>query len=119
MKNLKMKLATLGILATVVVSSTPVFAATNKSTSTAKAPVSIPSTIKASYDWIPGETMGTYVNFRTGPGTNYSIISVIANKYTFLNIDAGYNGPNGFARVMYNGRIGYIYSLYVAEGTNP
>jgi hypothetical protein len=44
MKNLKIKFLTLGILATVVMSSTPVFAATNISTSsTASTNVSVPT----------------------------------------------------------------------------
>ncbi|WP_035795159.1 peptidoglycan-binding domain-containing protein [Clostridium akagii] len=51
MKNLKIKALTLGILATVVISSTPAFAATNASTSSSTASVitttpAIPGTVK-------------------------------------------------------------------------
>ena len=59
-------------------------------------------------------TVSTNANFRTGPGTGYSIISVIRTGETFT-----YNGytENDFSSVTYQGRNGWVYaSLIVGAG---
>ncbi|GAA0105426.1 C40 family peptidase [Paraclostridium sordellii] len=53
---------------------------------------------------------GNRVNFRKGPGTNYSIITSL-NKGTKV----GYiSESNGWAKISYNGNIGYMATSYLA-----
>ena len=53
---------------------------------------------------------GNRVNFRKGPGTNYSIITSL-NKGTKV----GYiSESNGWAKISYNGNIGYMSTSYLA-----
>ncbi len=53
----------------------------------------------------------TGLNFRTGPGTNYSKISTL--KY---GTEVGViSESNGWAKISYNGKIGYVSSQYLAD----
>jgi uncharacterized protein YraI len=59
-------------------------------------------------------TVSANANFRSGPGTNYAIISVIYKGATFQ-----INGQveNGYAGIIYNGKSGWVLaSLVVAAG---
>lgn len=61
-------------------------------------------------------TVSTHSNFRSGPGTNHSVISVIAPGATFA-----LNGKeqNSFYGVNYKGTIGWVYApLVVAAGSS-
>lgn len=55
------------------------------------------------------EVTGSSVNFRKGPGTNYSIIKTLSKgtKVGFIS------ESNGWAKINYNGSIGYISSKYL------
>lgn len=57
-------------------------------------------------------TVTTAANFRTGPGTNHSIISVISSGATFT-----LNGQtqNGYTSVTYQGRSGWVLASIVVE----
>ncbi|CEN88269.1 C40 family peptidase [Paraclostridium sordellii] len=62
------------------------------------------------------QVTGNRVNFRKGPGTNYSVITSL-NKGTKV----GYiSESNGWAKVNYNGTIGYMSANYIADvNSNP
>lgn len=51
-----------------------------------------------------GKVTGSYVNFRTGPSTNYSVISTLA-RGTVVEI---LGKTNGWYKIRYNGSIGYM-----------
>ncbi|WP_195345959.1 SH3 domain-containing protein [Paraclostridium sordellii] len=56
------------------------------------------------------QVTGNRVNFRKGPGTNYSVITSL-NKGTKV----GYiSESNGWAKISYNGNIGYMSTNYLA-----
>jgi uncharacterized protein YgiM (DUF1202 family) len=62
-------------------------------------------------------TVSASANFRSGPSTSYSIISVISKGATFT-----LNGrtQNGYAAITYQSRSGWVLaSLVVAAGTSP
>ncbi len=62
-------------------------------------------------------TVSANANFRTGPGTSYAKIGVIAKGATFK-----INGQvqNGYAGVIYGGKTGWVLaSLVVAAGSQP
>ena len=61
-----------------------------------------------------GEISGNYVRFRTGPGTNYSIIDTYS-RGTSLQITGA---SNGWTQAVINGVSGYIFSDYVKESTS-
>ena len=52
---------------------------------------------------------GSRVNFRTGPGTNYSIIKSLS-KGTNVGV---ISKSNGWSKINYNGKIGYMSSSYL------
>ena len=54
------------------------------------------------------------LNFRTGPGTNYSIIANIP-KGTVIDY---YSESNGWAKVRYNGKDGYVSTSYLTTNTS-
>lgn len=54
------------------------------------------------------------LNFRTGPGTNYSIIASIP-KGTVIDY---YSESNGWAKVKYNGKDGYVSTAYLTTSTS-
>ena len=57
-----------------------------------------------------GATTTTAVNFRTGAGTNYGIISTLpAGTHVVVSSQSG----SGWATVVYNGTVGYISSDYL------
>lgn len=62
------------------------------------------------------QVTGNRVNFRKGPGTNYSVITSL-NKGTKV----GYiSESNGWAKVNYNGTIGYMSANYIGTiNSNP
>ena len=62
------------------------------------------------------QVTGNRVNFRKGPGTNYSVITSL-NKGTKV----GYiSESNGWAKVNYNGTIGYMSANYIGSvNSNP
>lgn len=62
------------------------------------------------------QVIGNRVNFRKGPGTNYSVITSL-NKGTKV----GYiSESNGWAKVNYNGTIGYMSANYIGDvNSNP
>ena len=62
------------------------------------------------------QVTGNRVNFRKGPGTNYSVITSL-NKGTKV----GYiSESNGWAKVNYNGTIGYMSANYIGVvNSNP
>ena len=62
------------------------------------------------------QVTGNRVNFRKGPGTNYSVITSL-NKGTKV----GYiSENNGWAKVNYNGTIGYMSANYIGDvNSNP
>ncbi|CEQ09393.1 cell wall hydrolase; phosphatase-associated protein [[Clostridium] sordellii] len=62
------------------------------------------------------QVTGNRVNFRKGPGTNYSVITSL-NKGTKV----GYiSESNGWAKVNYNGTIGYMSANYIGDvNSNP
>lgn len=62
------------------------------------------------------QVIGNRVNFRKGPGTNYSVITSL-NKGTKV----GYiSESNGWAKVNYNGTIGYMSVNYIGDvNSNP
>lgn len=55
-----------------------------------------------------GKIIGTNVNMRSGPGTNYSVIGNYSNGVT-LNVTGE---TNGWYAVSYNGKNGYVSSKY-------
>lgn len=55
------------------------------------------------------------LNFRTGPGTSYSIIAVIP-KGTTVNV---LSESGGWARFVYGGRTGYSSSAYLSKISTP
>ncbi len=55
------------------------------------------------------QVTGSKVNFRTGPGTNYSIITSLGRGTTVGVISES----NGWSKVSYNGNIGYMSSNYL------
>jgi peptidoglycan/xylan/chitin deacetylase (PgdA/CDA1 family) len=55
------------------------------------------------------------LNFRTGPGTSYSIIATIP-KGTTVNV---LSESGGWARFVYGGRTGYSSSAYLSKTTTP
>ncbi|MGL5312817.1 MAG: SH3 domain-containing protein [Peptostreptococcaceae bacterium] len=57
---------------------------------------------------------GNGVNFRKGPGTNYSSITKLNKGYTVEYIGTSGNWIN----VKYNGTIGYVHSDYVSNSNN-
>lgn len=77
--------------------------------------------IKINGDWNSSSsstTTGTRkttdnLNFRTGPGTSYSIISTIP-KGTVIDY---YSESNGWAKVKYNGKDGYVNASYLTTST--
>ena len=56
-----------------------------------------------------GSIIGTSVRMRSGPGTSYSVLGTYSNgvKLTVLGSE------NGWYKVSYNGKTGYIYSSYL------
>ncbi|RDY23946.1 cell wall hydrolase [Romboutsia maritimum] len=51
------------------------------------------------------------LNFRTGPGTNYSKISSLSYK-----TEVGFiSQSNGWSKINYNGKIGYVSSQYLSD----
>ena len=57
-----------------------------------------------------GATTTTAVNFRTGAGTNYGIISTLpAGTHVVVST----RSSGGWATVVYNGTVGYISSDYL------
>src|SRR5699024_3319637 len=57
---------------------------------------------------------GSSVNFRKGPGTNYSVIRSFS-KGTQVNF---ISKENDWVKVNYNGTVGYVFSKYVSDKTN-
>lgn len=57
-----------------------------------------------------GKVTGSYVNFRTGPSTNYSVIATLA-RGTSVEI---LGKATGWYKVRYNGSVGYMSSDYVS-----
>lgn len=57
-----------------------------------------------------GATTTTAVNFRTGAGTNYGIISTLPAG---TNVVVSAQSSGGWATVVYNGTVGYISSDYL------
>ena len=57
---------------------------------------------------------GNSVNFRKGPGTNYSVIKSF-NKGTKVEF---ISKENDWVKVNYNGTVGYVFSKYVSDKTN-
>lgn len=55
----------------------------------------------------------TDVNMRSGMGTGYSLLQVVPNGAT-VNV---YGSSNGWTQVSYNGKNGYIYSIYLTATT--
>ena len=79
------------------------------------------SYIKINGDWnsssssITGTRKTTdNLNFRTGPGTNYSIIATIPNG-TVVDY---YSESNGWAKIRYNGKDGYVSASYLTTNTS-
>ncbi|MEG2786814.1 MAG: SH3 domain-containing protein [Romboutsia sp.] len=57
------------------------------------------------------EVTGSSVNFRQGPGTNYSVIRTLSK-----GTQVGYiSESNGWAKINYNGTIGYISAQYLGD----
>ena len=56
---------------------------------------------------------GNSVNFRKGPGTNYSVIKSFS-KGTQVNF---ISQENNWIKVNYNGTVGYVFSQYVSNKT--
>ncbi|MEX6585130.1 C40 family peptidase [Paraclostridium bifermentans] len=57
------------------------------------------------------QVTGSSVNFRKGPGTNYSVISALS-KGTKVGV---ISESNGWSKISYNGTIGYISSQYLGD----
>ena len=57
---------------------------------------------------------GNSVNFRKGPGTNYSVIRSF-NKGTKVEF---ISKENDWVKVNYNGTVGYVFSKYVSDKAN-
>ena len=57
---------------------------------------------------------GSSVNFRKGPGTNYSVIRSFS-KGTQVNF---ISKENDWVKVNYNGTVGYVFGKYVSDKTN-
>ena len=49
------------------------------------------------------------LNMRSGPGTSYRVFTTI-NKGTKLDV---ISESNGWSKINYNGRVGYVYSIYL------
>jgi uncharacterized protein YraI len=59
-------------------------------------------------------TVSANANFRSGPGTSYSILGVV---YTGNQFQVNGQAQNGYAGIIYNGRTGWVLaSLVVATG---
>jgi len=56
----------------------------------------------------------SYLNFRSGPGTDYGIISVIPNGAS-VSLTGASSG--GFVEIVYNGYQGWVSADYVASGS--
>jgi uncharacterized protein YgiM (DUF1202 family) len=56
------------------------------------------------------------VNFRTGPGTSYSVIQVIPSGSTVNTTGAV---QNGFTRLTYGGSTGWVSSQYLSGSSQP
>lgn len=56
------------------------------------------------------------INFRTGPGTSYSVILVIPNGSTVNSTGAV---QNGFTQVTYSGSTGWVSSQYLSGSSQP
>lgn len=65
--------------------------------------------VSASAACVGGATTTTAVNFRTGAGTNYSIISTLPGGTPVVVESKG----NGWYKVVYNGTTGYVSSDYL------
>jgi D-alanyl-D-alanine carboxypeptidase len=62
-------------------------------------------------------TVSANANFRSGPGTNYSIISVIYKGATFMITGLV---QNGYAQINYQSKTGWVLdSLVVGAGSTP
>ncbi|WP_373598574.1 SH3 domain-containing protein [Paraclostridium bifermentans] len=55
------------------------------------------------------QVTGSKVNFRTGPGTNYSIITSLG-RGTKVGV---ISESNGWSKISYNGKVGYMSSKYL------
>ncbi|MGL4797433.1 MAG: SH3 domain-containing protein [Paraclostridium sp.] len=62
------------------------------------------------------QVTGNSVNFRKGPGTNYGVIRSLSR-----GTQVGYiSESNGWAKINYNGTIGYMSANYIGDvSTNP
>ncbi|MGI5976345.1 MAG: SH3 domain-containing protein [Candidatus Limivicinus sp.] len=73
-------------------------------------PTPVPTEKPEVPDSVPGYILGTYVRFRSGPGTNYSILgSYNTGKTIGVVGDAG----NGWYRCIIDDVLGYVYGNYV------
>lgn len=60
-------------------------------------------------------TVSSNANFRSGPGTSYSILGVV---YTGNQFQVNGQAQNGYAGIIYNGKTGWVLaSLVVAAGS--
>lgn len=55
------------------------------------------------------------LNMRSGPGTGYSVILVIP-KGTGVKVESS---ANGWAKIIYNGKTGYVSSTYLSSAGSP
>lgn len=71
------------------------------------------ASVTVSQDGVPGYIDGMYVSLRSGPGTTYSIIGTYSNGKPLTII-----GSSGaWKAVTIDGKEGYVFSTYVAEGS--
>ncbi len=82
-----------------------------KFTNTSAPSVPAPAPVQQERDgWI--KTNGANVNFRSGPSTGTTSYGKIANGTQLKVLE--HNNPNGWSKINYNGRIGYVASQYVS-----
>lgn len=73
-------------------------------------PTPVPTQTPAVSSGKSGYINGTYVRFRSGPGTNYSILGTYhTGKTISVTADAG----NGWYQCVIDGNVGYVYASYV------
>ena len=62
-------------------------------------------------------TSGSRLLFRSGPSTSSSILARLNNQTAVTVLS--HNNPNGWSKIRYNGREGYVASQYLAIGNLP
>lgn len=114
MNNLKIKVLILGVVTTIAISSTPILAKTTincRSTSIVQKAKSIkPNSIIPAY-----YCNGNGVRVRSQPTTNSTVLGLLYKGDTVFIDDNNCPEINGFQRIVFNGKAGYVASQYLSS----